>query len=49
MPALVLGVEIEISQTTGGFGRAERLRSMENYVEKPKGWGLGAVRDLQMF
>lgn len=49
MPALVLGVEIEVSQTTKGLGRAERFHSMENHVEKPKGWGLGAVRDLQVF
>lgn len=49
MPALVLGVEIEVSQMTRGLGRAERLHSMENHVEKPKGWGLGTVRDLQVF
>lgn len=49
MPALVLGVEIEVSQMTRGLGRAERLHSMGNQVEKPRGWGLGPVRDLQVF
>lgn len=48
-PALVLGVEIEVRQMTRRLGRVERLHLMENHVEKPKGWELGAVRDLQLF
>lgn len=50
MPGLVLGVGVEAIHMTKGLRMGRRgLHSIEHHVEKSKGWGPDAFRDLQVF